>query len=354
MAKHKIFIKRCIDIARLGAGRVSPNPMVGAVLVYEDRIIGEGYHKEYGQAHAEVNALAAVKEHDKHLIAQSTLYVSLEPCCVFGRTPPCTDLIIKNRIPRVVISTLDQSPDVHGHGVALLRQAGVEVLTDVLKPQGEELACIRNTFASQKRPYIILKMAKTEAGFMAPTNLKPVSISNPESQRFVHKLRSEAAAILVGSNTALNDDPLLNNRLYYGKSPLRVVIDREGRLPPTLKLFQSDAAPTLVFSLSSAKKKSFLPHVEVVEVTDWALVLPAVLNELYQRKCSSLLVEGGPTLLHSFISSGIWDEAYVLVGQTHLNEGILAPGIPKPANSVQKLLSNRIYHYINEFTYVNR
>lgn len=353
MAKHQIFIKRCIDIARLGAGKVSPNPMVGAVLVYEDRIIGEGYHQKYGQAHAEVNALASVKDADKHLIPLSTLYVSLEPCCIFGNTPPCTDLIIKNRIPRVVISSLDQSPGVNGRGVELLRKAGVEVITDVLQPIGDELACFRNTFVSKKRPYIILKMARNEAGFMAAADLQPIRISNAESQILAHKWRSEIDAILVGTQTAFYDNPQLSNRLYFGRSPVRIVLDKTGRLSPTLQLFQSDLAPTLVFSQSRLEKQ-FPAHVETIFVHDWSHVLSTLLDELYRRKHSSLLVEGGPTLLKSFLDAGLWDEARVLVGQTYIQHGIAAPFIATHSNSVYTLLNNRIYRYINPKSNNNR
>lgn len=224
------FLRRCFDLAKLGAGNVSPNPMVGAVLVHQGRIIGEGFHSHYGGPHAEVEAVRSVSPSDQSLIRESTLYVSLEPCCVHGRTPPCTNLILDMGIPRVVISNLDESPGVNGKGIRLLEEAGVEVHTHVLEDEGLPYSRIRNTFVRNRRPYIVLKYARSADGFLGREN-ESVWLTNGISKRLVHKWRSEVDAILVGTQTLRVDDPGLTNRLYFGKSPIRLVLDREASLP---------------------------------------------------------------------------------------------------------------------------
>lgn len=354
--RDEFYMQRCFDLARLGAGSVSPNPMVGAVLVHEDRIIGEGWHQRYGQAHAEVNAVNSVLPENRALIAQSTLYVSLEPCTIFGKTPPCTNLILQNKIPKVVISCLDQTPEVAGKGVALLRANGVEVVTGVLESEGKAISRFRNHFVTHQRPYVILKFAQTRNGKMGKAG-EQVWISNAYSKRLVHRWRSEVDAILIGTNTARVDNPALTNRLYFGKSPLRIVIDRSLQLPANLHLFDGKTKTLVIHDLypfnpstqetqgaSNKKQKtknrklsnrkpptsnlntatSHIEHLSLDFSTDFLFQL---LSQLHERKITTLLVEGGATLLEHFIQNNVWDEARVLIGNQILADGIAAPFI---------------------------
>ncbi len=317
-------MQRCFDLARLGAGRVSPNPMVGAVLVHDGRIIGEGWHQKYGEAHAEVNAVRSVAEADRHLISKSTLYVSLEPCCIFGRTPPCTDLIIQHKIPKVIISCLDQTPEVAGTGVRILREHGVEVVTGILETAGKALSRFRNNFVTKQRPYIILKYAQSPDGYMGKVD-EQVWISSAFAKRLVHKWRSEVDAILIGTNTARTDDPQLTNRFYFGKSPIRVILDRKSALPNHLKIFDP-SVETLIFSeRQTPNTQSQTSKSEYVQIDYQQNFLPEMLANLHQRKITTLLVEGGSQLLQSFIDAQLWDEALVFTGSTALGEGVPAP-----------------------------
>ncbi len=318
---HELYMQRCFDLARLGAGSVSPNPMVGAVLVHEGRIIGEGWHQQYGHAHAEVNALESVKPEDRHLIERAKLYVSLEPCCIQGNTPPCTDLIQHHRIPEVVISCLDQTPSVSGRGVEILRKAGVEVLTGILQAQGEALSAIRNTFVKAQRPYILLKFARTKDGFMGSPD-RQVWISNGYSQSLVHKWRSEFDAFLVGTHTALTDNPELTNRLWFGKSPLRIVLDRKLRIPKHYFLMDRTCKTWVI---SEVDQPSEDPNLVYVNLKFDETLLPELLHRLFEHKISSLVVEGGAATLSHFIRAGWWDEARIFTGAGTLGSGIEAP-----------------------------
>jgi diaminohydroxyphosphoribosylaminopyrimidine deaminase/5-amino-6-(5-phosphoribosylamino)uracil reductase len=326
MNKDERYIQRCFDLARLGAGYVSPNPMVGAVLVHGDRIIGEGYHQAYGQAHAEVNALASVAEQDRPFIKDSTLYVSLEPCCIHGNTPPCTSLIIREHIPKVVISALDQTPGVAGQGVRILEEASVQVIVGVLAKEGERLSAIRNTFVTQLRPYVLLKYAKTIEGFFARSDGKPYWISNAFSKRLVHKWRSEVDAILVSGRTAQLDNPQLTNRLYFGPSPRRIVVDRQLQVPAHHYLLDQ-SVPTLLFYDERLPSPVQRPGVQYIPLPAGRDLMP-VLSYLHAQQISTLMVEGGATLLRSFVEQGLWDEARIFQGSRHLNEGIPAPDLP--------------------------
>jgi len=341
---HEAYMRRCFDLARLGAGNVSPNPMVGAVLVHQARIIGDGFHQQYGQAHAEVHAVNSVRPEDRHLLKEATLYVSLEPCCIFGKTPPCTNLILEHRIPRVIISCLDQTPGVAGKGVEILRAANVEVLTGVLEAEGQRLSAIRNTFVSQQRPYVILKFAQTKDHFIGPEDGSQHWISNAYTKRLVHRWRSEADAILVGTNTALSDNPQLNNRLYFGKSPLRVVADRTGRLPDTLALFDG-TSPTLVFTeLTDVVERNNLEYAYLA----FGQNLPQqILAHLAEKKCTSLIVEGGAEMLQTFLDAGLWDEARVLTGGKYLFKGIPAPLLPVAPAYSQSIANDVLEVYFN-------
>jgi diaminohydroxyphosphoribosylaminopyrimidine deaminase/5-amino-6-(5-phosphoribosylamino)uracil reductase len=296
--------------------------MVGAVLVHGTRIIGEGYHARYGSAHAEVNAVGSVRSEDRKLIPESTLYVSLEPCCIHGNTPPCTDLILDQKIPRVIISAIDQTAEVRGRGIEILRRAGVEVKTAILPEAGKSLAAVRNTFVSHQRPYITLKFARSKDGFFAPQEHQQIWLSNRFSKRLVHRWRSESAAILVGYSTALIDNPQLTNRFYFGGSPLRLTLDRKGKLPADLRLFDGSQA-TLVFT--EKEKTSPDPQLDFAKIDFSEQVPEQILQVLYRKKISSLLIEGGVQTLQSFISAGLWDQAFILTGNITLGKGIPAP-----------------------------
>jgi diaminohydroxyphosphoribosylaminopyrimidine deaminase/5-amino-6-(5-phosphoribosylamino)uracil reductase len=345
MHTEENHIKRCFELAKLGAGSVSPNPMVGAVIVHKNRIIGEGYHKKYGQDHAEVMAFKSVKEQDTPLLPDATLYVSLEPCCVYGNTPPCSSLIIEKGIKRVVISALDQSPGVNGQGVKILRDAGVEVTLNVLKEEGAVLAATRNIYVEQKRPYILLKFAQSKDGYFCPKEEKQFWLTNSYSKRLVHKWRGEVDCILVGTKTALIDDPQLTNRLYYGKSPIRLLIDRELKVPATAQIFQGNT-PTIVFT-NVSPLPSPTQNIEYVSLDFSKNILPDLLTFLHQRKLGILMVEGGIQLLESFISQDLWDEARILTGNTYLKDGRLAPKLPKTPAERFKIDDNDVKVYYN-------
>lgn len=344
MTKDEFYVQRCFDLAQLGAGSVSPNPMVGAVLVYNERIIGEGWHEKYGAAHAEVNAVQSVKPADVHLINQSTLYVSLEPCCIYGRTPPCTDLILQHHIPKVVFSCIDKTSSVAGKSVAILRSNGVEVVTGILQEKGEFLSRFRNHFVTHERPYVILKYAQTLNGRFGISNEK-YWISNKYSQTLVHKWRSEVDAILVGTNTALIDNPQLTNRLYFGKSPIRIVLDRNLTLPKNLHIFDNQEKTIII--TNSANVEPATLNIEYWSIPFEQNFLSILLKTLHNQKITTLLVEGGAKLLQSFIDQNLWDEARILVGNQTLEGGIDAPRLSgKPIGQYQ-LADNQIIRYQN-------
>jgi diaminohydroxyphosphoribosylaminopyrimidine deaminase/5-amino-6-(5-phosphoribosylamino)uracil reductase len=333
MTSHEIYMHRCLELAQLGAGNVAPNPMVGAVLVYEGRIIGEGYHQEYGKAHAEPNCIASVKDEDKHLVEKSTLYVSLEPCAHFGKTPPCADLIAKTKIPKAVIGCRDPFAQVNGKGIEKLKAAGVEVELGVLEEECKELNKRFFTFHTEHRPYVILKWAQTLDNKIANEDYSRILISNEHTNRIVHKWRSEEMAIAVGTNTALYDDPELTTRLSPGKSPVRIVVDMDLRLPKTLKLFNSKT-PTIVFNTrqhSLPLEKISTEELNKIgtghyQVTEDVSLVHQMMNALYRMNIKSVLIEGGSYLLQSFIDERIWDEARVITNeQLSIGTGLPAP-----------------------------
>ncbi len=350
-------MRRCIELAKLGAGNTAPNPMVGAVLVYEGRIIGEGYHERYGEAHAEVNCInQAIKNGYAELIPRSVIYVSLEPCAHFGKTPPCADLIIRHKIPKVIIGCRDPFKEVDGKGIEKLKAAGTEVETGVLEEECKELNKRFFTFHTKYRPYIILKWAQTADGFIAlpPTPLrgrgafedsagKRLHISNEYTNKLVHKWRSEEAAILVGTNTASNDDPELTTRLWPGNSPVRLIVDTHLRLPSSLKVFDQKVR-TIVFNNIKQEEKENLLYYKLGE--DMSLV-SQVANALYQLKIQSVIVEGGAILLQSFIDEGVWDEARVITNkQLTTGEGLPAPQLRNAVKTrEQAILSDKIEMY---------
>ena len=344
-------MQRCFQLATLGAGQVAPNPMVGAVLVFRDRIIGEGYHKKYGGPHAEVNCIKSVSAADQPFISQSTLYVSLEPCAHFGKTPPCTDLIIANKIPSVVIACRDGYEEVNGRGIEKLRDAGIEVTLGILEIEAGNLNKRFFTFHRQQRPYIILKWAQSIDGLIARYDQKRIYISNDYTNRLVHKWRSWEAGILVGTNTALNDDPELTVRLWTGNDPLRLVIDRKLKLKSTLRIFDG-MAKTLVFN---ELKQEDGADISFFKLDFTKNILSQLLQVLYQLKILSVIVEGGSILLQSFIEEGLWDEARVITNKLsigigmEIGQGVMAPGLK---NEVllreEKLFTDTISYYLKK------
>jgi len=336
------YMRRCIQLAQNGLCNAAPNPMVGAVIVCDGKIIGEGYHVRCGKAHAEVNAIHSVK--DPSLLKRSTIYVSLEPCSHYGKTPPCADLIIEKQIPRIVIGCQDPFAKVAGRGIQKLKDAGREVIVGVL--ESECLHLIRRfiTFHTLHRPYITLKWAESADGFidLCRNGGKPVTLSNDLTSMLVHKKRAEHTAILVGTRTAELDNPSLNVRNWYGRSPVRLVIDRKLRLSPTLHLFDG-TIPTLVFTEQTHEP---LPNVEYLFVDFRQDILPQIMQTLYERNLQSLLVEGGSTLLQSFIDTGLWDEAYVEESPILLKSGVKAPEMNNKISYVSEQTFGRsIRHY---------
>lgn len=333
---------RCLQLARLGAGKVAPNPMVGAVLVYNDTIIGEGYHEQYGEAHAEVNCINSVKEADVGLIASSTLYVSLEPCAHFGKTPPCADLIITHKIPTVVIGCTDSYHEVAGKGIERLKAAGVEVITGILETEARDLNKRFFTYHQQQRPYIILKWAQSLdlkiGGIVSPVagETQRLHISNEYSNRLVHKWRSEEAAIMVGTNTVLLDNPSLTVRLWQGNNPVRVVIDKYLHIPPTHAVMQP-GAKTLLFNY---EKEASGEVVQYCKIEMKSPLLPQLLARLHSFKILSVLVEGGTTLLQSLIDGSYWDEAIIINNQTI----IIGEGTPAPSLHNQQLVKTETFN----------
>lgn len=331
-------MSRCIELAKLGAGNVSTNPMVGAVVVHDGKIIGEGYHRKCGEAHAEVNAINSVK--NQELLKESEIYVSLEPCAHFGKTPPCADLIIEKKIKKVYVGCLDPFSKVDGKGIQKLRAAGVEVVVGVLEKECQELNRRFFTSVNLKRPYVILKWAQSIDGYI-DKDCKPVRISNHQTEILNHKWRSEEDAILVGYNTALRDNPSLTNRLWAGKNPLRVVLDKKLKLPSDLKLYDG-AARTVVFT--SKDVEADLSGVTVVKIDfERGDVSAQVLSALYEMKVQSLIVEGGASTHQMFVDAGLWDEARIFVSPVMLVNGTRAADLcGGQVVDTQKIGDNRL------------
>ncbi len=328
------FMQRALQLARLGAGIVSPNPMVGCVIVHEGKIIGEGYHQKYGETHAEVNAVKSVL--DKSKLSKSTVYVTLEPCSHFGKTPPCADLLIKYQVKKVMVCNHDPNPLVAGKGIEKLRQAGIEVETGLLENEGRDLNKRFFTFIEKHRPYIILKWAESVDGFIAKKNYEAVQISNLLSRRFVHKMRAENDAIMVGTNTVRYDNPRLDIRFWTGKNPVRVLIDKGLSLSKELNIFDGSQQTICYFeptvaSIGTSRSSSNILEVPSGDASLRATVdLPIekfILQDLYHRKIQSVIIEGGTILLQNFIDLGLWDEAIILKSKMILGDGIASPKI---------------------------
>lgn len=331
---HEKYINRCIEIAKNGLGYTRPNPMVGCVIVYENTIIGEGFTSPYGGHHAEVNAISSVK--DKALLKKSTLYVTLEPCSHFGKTPPCSNHIIEHQIPKVVIGTLDTNSKVSGKGVEALIAAGCEVIVGILENECKIHHKRFFTFHNKQRPYIILKWAETLDGFIAALNnheQKPFWISNSFSRQLVHKWRSEEHAILVGANTVLADNPSLTVRDWTGQNPIRIVLDWDGNLPKDRAIFNNASETVIITKNDMDYSKD---------------IASQVCSFLYEKEIQSVIIEGGSKTLQSFIDEKLWDEARVFTGKMTLNQGVKAPKLKGKLISERMIMDDYLKIYVND------
>lgn len=340
------YINRCIELAELASGFVAPNPMVGAVLVYEDKIIGEGYHQQYGKPHAEVNCINSVKSDDRKLISSSTMYVSLEPCAHHGKTPPCADLLIEQRVKKVVIGTKDIFAKVNGLGIQKLQNAGIEVKTGILEDRCRELNKRFFTFHQYKRPYIILKWAQTNNGVIGTETNKRLLITNKFTNALVHKWRSEEAAILVGTNTVLKDNPELTNRLHTGNNPVRMFIDKRLSVSKDFNIF-NNKAKTVVFNNTEQKNEGENIYIRLNKNIS---AEEQIVNYCYKNQLQSILIEGGAILLQSFINKGLWDECRVITNTALFEqEGVKAPALKDETYLyTEEILTDRIDFYKNK------
>ena len=342
---HEHYIKRCLQISKLGIGTTRPNPSVGAVLVVDDRIIGEGFTSPYGGNHAEVNAISAVK--DQTLLATATMYVTLEPCSHFGKTPPCADLIIKNEIKKVVIGCLDSNVLVAGKGIERLQNAGCEVIVGVLEKECKAHHRRFFTFQIKKRPFIILKWAQTLDAYIAPKNRvtqTPVWITNEVSRQLVHKWRSEEQSILVGTTTVLDDNPGLDVRHWKGEDPVRIVIDKELKIPANLKVYDGSVKTIFINETRTyAKGTIFFEKINFSEPI--AIQICAV---LFKHKIQSLIVEGGTKTIQTFIDENLWDEARVFSGEVHFNDGVNAPKLDVIPTKEENIKDDILKTYLND------
>ncbi len=327
MTIDECFIQRCFQLAQLGEGQVSPNPLVGAVLVHEERIIGEGWHERWGEAHAEVNCIRSVSPENRPFIPYSTLYCNLEPCAHFGKTPPCADLILQKKIPRVVVSNTDPNPLVAGKGLEKLRQSGVKVVEGLLEAEGQWLNRYFFTWIQEKRPYVILKWAQSCDGFLGKEGQR-TAISSSAAWRLVHRWRAECDAILVGNKTALVDNPRLDVRHYFGNNPLRLVLDTKGKIPPEYHLLD-DSAETWIYGKQLVQDRTYTRTRFIPVGNEW--LIAQMLEDLKLGNRASVLVEGGENLLSQFIDTHSWDEIRVIENGQVLNAGLPAPKLPENA-----------------------
>ncbi|WP_127846388.1 bifunctional diaminohydroxyphosphoribosylaminopyrimidine deaminase/5-amino-6-(5-phosphoribosylamino)uracil reductase RibD [Psychroflexus aestuariivivens] len=347
MNTNEYYIKRCIELAKNGLGTTYPNPLVGSIIVYKGKIIGEGWHIRAGDEHAEVRAINSVKNQD--LLKKSTIYVTLEPCSHFGKTPPCSDLIIEKKIPKIVIGTVDPFAKVAGRGIEKLFLAGRQVTVGVCENECEDLNKRFFTFHRKKRPYVILKWAQTKHGFIAPPDQivgDIIWISNAYSKQLVHKWRAEEESILVGTNTAIKDNPQLNTRLWKGENPVRVVIDQDLKIPKTHHIFDQ-SVKTIVFH-----SKNFKPIDDtnlIFEALDFESKIPTqILEKLHQHNLQSVIIEGGGVTLQNFINEDLWDEARVFTGENAIEIGIKAPILNKNPHSEIQIENDQLNYFYND------
>lgn len=344
MHSHEYYMQRCLYLAEKGAGNVAPNPMVGCVIVHNGKIIGEGFHEQYGGPHAEVNAIRNVE--DENLLKQSTLYVSLEPCAHTGKTPPCVDLIIEKNIPYVVVACLDENPLVKGKGIQKLILNGADVKVGVLEKEAQFLNRRFFTSVTKNRPYIILKWAQSEDGFIDHNRDEKdgrAIISSPESHLLVHRWRSEEAAIMVGTNTVIADDPQLTVRLTEGRNPVRVSFDRQLRIPSTAKILDG-SAPTIIFTEGA---HYYTDRAEFIPINFSANPIEQAMSVLHEKKLQSVIVEGGAAVLNKFLEHNLWDEARVFVAKKNFTRGIKAPEMKCDFTNEESVGPDKLFYFYN-------
>ncbi|MBA6151126.1 bifunctional diaminohydroxyphosphoribosylaminopyrimidine deaminase/5-amino-6-(5-phosphoribosylamino)uracil reductase RibD [Gelidibacter maritimus] len=358
MKIHEKYIKRCIQIGKNGLGNTAPNPMVGCVIVHDHKIIGEGFTSPYGGPHAEVNAINNVKK--THLLPESTLYVTLEPCSHYGKTPPCSDAIIKSKIPKIVIGTMDTHHAVAGKGIQKLKTFGCEVVVGVLEEEVKAHHKRFFTFHNKKRPYIILKWAETADGFIAPTTRdeqKPVWITNKLSRQLVHKWRAQEQAILVGTRTVIEDNPSLTTRDWYGKNPIRVVLNKNNRLPQEVAILDGKATTILISLANKTQNAETHDQMELThqsamtEFINWDLkdkIAHQICSTLYKHDINSVIIEGGRQTLQTFIDENLWDEARVFKGALNFSSGTKAPHFSGRLLSEEKIINDTLKFYNND------
>ncbi len=337
--RNIIFMKRALELAALGKGSVSPNPMVGCVIVHKDKIIGEGYHQNYGEAHAEVKAIKSVA--DQRLLSESTVYVTLEPCSHYGKTPPCADLLIEKEIEKIVIASKDPFESVNGQGIQRLMDAGIETVVGVLEKEADEQNRRFMTSHQKNRPYIVLKWAQTSDGFIAKDNYDSKWISNDKSRQLVHKWRAEEDAILVGKNTALHDNPSLTVRHWSGRNPLRILLDKDLEINEDSNLYDSDA-DTIIFN---SKLEKEIESNRWIKLQDFSI--EAILGQLQQLSVQSVIVEGGAQILNSFIKNNCWDEARVFTANQKFGAGIESPSMEWEPTNESTVLDDNLKLYRN-------
>ncbi len=340
MKIHEKYIKRCIELAKNGLGTTYPNPLVGSVIVYESQIIGEGWHRKAGEPHAEVNAVNSVK--DKSLLAKATIYVSLEPCSHFGKTPPCCDLIIAHKIPNIVIGTIDPFAKVSGNGIKKLIEAGRNVTVGILEDECNELNKRFFTFHKNKRPYIILKWAESQDEFLSPIykeEKKPVWITNQYSRQLVHKWRTEEQAILVGTQTVLDDNPKLDSRDWKGNNPIRIVLDKSGKIPNNYFVKDRKSKTIIITEQENLENSSEISFENAIFESNLA---QSVLDILYKNEIQSVIIEGGKRTLQTFIDANLWDEARVFKGTNSFGNGTKSPDFKGILVSKEAILNDEL------------
>lgn len=329
----EVYMQRALELAALGTGAVSPNPLVGCVIVHQNVIIGEGFHQKYGGQHAEVNAINSVI--NQELLPHSTVYVTLEPCSHWGKTPPCANLLIKHKVKRVVIAIEDPFPEVQGRGIKRLREAGLQVDVGCLWQEAEKLNKVFLHSVRRNQPFVYLKWAETADGFVAKENKEPIQISGSLGKFWNHKMRSEVDAILIGSETAIRDNPRLTTRFWEGKCPLRLLLDPQGRVPTTISLFQ-DEDPLVVFS---SKKRNLSSNKDCIVLDFEKNWIEEILNYLNQRKVRSVLIEGGPRLHALFFNADVWQEILILRSKEVVGRGCTSFKVPA-IKKADKVLGN--------------
>jgi diaminohydroxyphosphoribosylaminopyrimidine deaminase / 5-amino-6-(5-phosphoribosylamino)uracil reductase len=340
--EDEFYMRRCLELAECALGKVAPNPLVGSLFVYNNRIIAEGFHMEFGKSHAEVNTINQIRE--KEFLTSGTLYVNLEPCSHFGKTPPCTDLIISKGISKVIIANKDPFPKVNGAGIQLLKQAGIKVTTGILENEAAMINRRFFTFHLKKRPYIILKWAQSADGFISPADPAVGKIISSEASRlFVHKWRSEEQAIMIGKNTALTDNPSLTTRMVKGRNPIRIIAASDNSLPAHLNIFD-DKAPTIILNKKISHREK---NVEYVQIESRNNFLDNFFAIMYDMQIQSVLVEGGTELLNTFINNDAWDEARVFTSRAILEKGVKAPVFNMVSSQAIEIENDTLNTYFN-------